>query len=121
MSDQLLNGLGTEQVEFIRKDKNEYLASLRDVFAKNQYIKVEFESVLVYSHGEIDGIYGVQLVQYWHSHSDGERGYKDEGYLFLLIDLRDINMPMIHVRTWQPKEVTASDQAIGLSNFILTQ
>ena len=41
--------------------------------------------------------------------------YKDEGYLFLLIDFRG-EQPLIHVRNWQPGEWDLSKQ-MKLENF----
>ena len=117
LSDNLMEGLGTDQVEYIKQNKREYLDRLGDVFERNEYIKVEFDSISVYSHAKVEGIYGVQMFQYWHSYSTRKEGYQDEGYLFLMIDLRDIDTPMIHVRTWQPEAFTSPDEVISLSNF----
>lgn len=120
IANQLNNELGTERVEFIRHSKEEYLARLNEIFQRNEFIKVEFESINVYPHSEIEGIYGVELIQYWHSYSTRQNGYKDEGYLFLMVDVRDIEKIFIHVRTWQPKSATAPDEVINLRRFRLT-
>ena len=117
LSDQFLGGLDTQRIELIKHSKEEYLKRLSEVFDKNEYIKVEFDSISVYPHANVEGIYGVELTQHWHSYSTRQDGYRDEGYLFLMIDLRDEEQPMIHVRTWQPKEVTPRDDVINLSNF----
>ena len=114
---QLLTGLGNERVEYIKHSKQEYLNRLHSVFQRNEFIKVEFDGINVYEHAEVPGIYGVELFQYWHSYSTRQAGYKDEGYLFLMIDLRNIDEPVIHVRTWQPKEETPREAVINLSNF----
>lgn len=114
---QLLTGLGNERVEYIKHSKQEYFARLHSVFQRNEFIKVEFDGINVYEHAEVSGIYGVELFQYWHSYSTRRAGYKDEGYLFLMIDLRNIDEPVIHVRTWQPKEETPREAIINLSNF----
>ena len=117
LSDQFLGELGTRRIELIKHSKEEYLKRLSEVFDRNEYIKVEFDSISVYPHAKVDGIYGVELTQYWHSYSTRKDGYRDEGYLFLMIDLREEDQPMIHVRTWQPKEITPRDDVINLSNF----
>ena len=117
LTNRIIQGLGSERVEFIQHSKNEYLDRLNEIFERNEYIKVEFDSLKVYSHAEIDGIYGVQLYQHWHSYSTRQAGYSDEGYLFLMIDLRKTDAPTIHVRTWQPGTFTSPDDAISLGNF----
>lgn len=115
--DRVLRELGTRRVEFIKHSKQEYLSRLDKVFMRNEFIKVEFNGINVYPHAEIEGIYGVELLQNWHSYSTRQEGYKDEGYLFLMVDLRDVDQPIIHVRTWQPKSETLNDEVINLSNF----
>ena len=112
-----VEALGTQRVEFIKHSKQEYLSRLDQVFQRNEFIKVEFNGINVYPHADMEGIYGVELLQHWHSYSTRQNGYKDEGYLFLMIDLRDIDQPIIHVRTWQPKGETSGDEIINLSNF----
>ncbi len=121
LSQNLVESLGTELVEFIRLSKIEYLSRLEQVFSNNEYIKVEFDSVRIHQHSRINGIYGVQLFQYWHSYSTRQAGYRDEGYLFLMIDIRDVEAPIIHVRTWQPEAFTNPDEVINLSNFRIIQ
>jgi hypothetical protein len=44
-------------------------------------------------------VYGVTLKQDWKSSM-----YSDKGYVFLLIDYRNEQEPIITVRTWQPQE-----------------
>ena len=116
MAQSVLNRLGEQRVEFIRRSKAEYLDNLRRVFEYNQYIKVDFVAIGLYEHAEYKKLYVVQLDQRWRSYSDDEEGYSDEGYLFLLIDLRK-DTPLIHVRTWQPKEGTDPELRIGLDTI----
>ena len=47
--------------------------------------------------GTGEEIYGIQIRQLYASNS-----YADEGYLFLVVDLRNPDDPIIHVRVWQP-------------------
>lgn len=111
-SDYLENNLGTQRVELIRQSKAEYLTGLERVFGKNDYIKVGFEEIEVVQHRKFQSIYGVSLLQYWYSPT-----YSDKGYLFLMIDFRDENQPIIHVRAWQPGKHTAPDSVISLGDF----
>ena len=56
--------------------------------------------------------------QYWHTSH-----YSDEGYLFLMIDFRDANNPLIQVRTWQPYKnnvgqvITKKEDVYHLGSF----
>jgi len=114
-NDLIERGLDKKLVELIRKNKTEYIKSLRDVFKKNKEIKVGFNDIEIYQHPKYERIYGVTLLQNWWSTT-----YPDQGYLFLMIDFKDENRPMIHVRSWQPKEFTPEKEVIGLGNFDLT-
>ena len=89
--------LNNNKVVYIKQTKQEYLRNLSNVFKTSKYINVKFEDIDVVQHPKYDDIYGVTLKQYWHTNR-----YKDEGYLFLMIDFRDANNPLIQVRTWQP-------------------
>ena len=115
VADHVLGQFESEEVELIIRDKAEYLTNLRAVFDKNEKIEVKFDSISIYTHGTVDNIYGVQLVQDWRASG----GYSDEGYIFLMIDLRNIDKPMIHVRTWQPLENTSIDKRIGIDDIQL--
>ena len=117
LSEHIAENIGTDQVEFIKVSKRDYLSRLTQVFQRNEFIKVDFEKIRIHRHATVDGIYGVQLFQHWYSYSTRQAGYKDEGYLFLMVDLRNIDEPMIHVRTWQPKAYTDDKDIIDLGNF----
>ena len=115
VADQVLGQFESEEVELIVRDKAEYLSSLKDVFNRNEKIEVKFDSISIYTHGTVDNIYGVQLVQDWKASG----GYSDQGYIFLMIDLRNLDKPMIHVRTWQPLEETSIERRIGIDDIHL--
>ncbi len=117
--DNLFQQLGNERVQFIRRSKLEYLASLRSVFDRNEYIEVDFSEIEIFRHHTREAIYGVNLVQRWRSYSTATEGYRDVGYLFLLIDFSDETKPMVHVRTWQPQSLTAEDEIIDMGFFDL--
>ena len=89
--------LNNNKVVYIKQSKQEYLRNLGNVFKSTKFINVKFEDIDVVQHPKYDDIYGVTLKQYWHTDR-----YKDEGYLFLMIDFRDADNPLIQVRTWQP-------------------
>lgn len=89
--------LNNNKVIYIKQTKQEYLRNLGNVFKTTKFVNVKFEDIDVVQHPKYDDIYGVTLKQYWHTNR-----YKDEGFLFLMIDFRDADNPLIQVRTWQP-------------------
>lgn len=84
--------------------KTQYLRNLQRCFARNRWIKVNFEYLSDPTRREgKDGrvYYGVRLRQEWSS----ANGYHDEGYVFLLWEFPKDGDPIIHVRTWQPERL----------------
>lgn len=115
-SDNMLQALGTEQVQYQTSTKEEYIKNLKRCFSRNAYINLKFEELEVVRHPIYEHIYGVTLKQYWNSSN-----YSDVGYLFLMIDFTDPNLPCIQVRTWQPNEYGGKkidrDEIFELSDF----
>ncbi|MDD2229283.1 MAG: hypothetical protein PHY48_07725 [Candidatus Cloacimonetes bacterium] len=103
-----------KNVEYVKLKKSQYISNLRKLFAKNRFVKVEFAGFKIQQHHSKPNFYGVQLFQKWRSST-----YSDDGYLFLLIDLRDEDKPIIWVRTWQPGEFTKPGEAFDLADFTL--
>lgn len=110
--------LSNNKVVYIKQTKQEYLAKLATIFKVNKYINVKFEDVDIIQHPKYDDIYGVTLKQYWHTSR-----YSDEGYLFLMVDFRDADNPLIQVRTWQPYKnnagqvITKKEDVYHLGSF----
>lgn len=98
-----------QQVEYLRLNKDEYVERLQGLFSRNEWINVGYEDIGILRHPKHPDIYGVSLTQYYNSAT-----YSDEGYLFLLIDFENPDEPMIHVRTWQPKQVTPEDEVFHI-------
>jgi hypothetical protein len=97
-SDQVLKGnLNSERIEYVIQSKERYLERLKVVFTVNKYISVKFDEIEVTQHPRYPEIYGVTLKQDWHT-----TNYSDKGYVFLLIDFKNEDEPLIHIRTWQP-------------------
>ncbi|MFK7849291.1 MAG: hypothetical protein AB8G77_28645 [Rhodothermales bacterium] len=107
---------GSTRVEYFRRKKPEYISQLKSIFENNQSINVRFDGLSIVQHPMHDSIYGVTLLQHWIS-----TNYGDSGYLFLMIDFRDEDEPMIHVRTWQPEKEVTNDEVFLLSDFWITQ
>lgn len=100
------------QISYTKQTKEQYLEGLKNVFAKNRFIKVGFSDIRMVKHPAKANFYGVELRQDWESSS----GYHDEGYVFLLWQFRDGQEPLIHVRTWQPSQ-TPNDDKFDLNYF----
>ena len=96
-SDMTRMTLTNNKVVYIKQTKQEYLTKLAQVFKTVKYINVKFSDIEITEHPKFDNIYGVTLRQLWKTNR-----YQDEGYLFLMIDFRDTDNPLIQVRTWQP-------------------
>ncbi|AXI99561.1 hypothetical protein CYPRO_0274 [Cyclonatronum proteinivorum] len=101
-----------QQVEFLRFNKEEYISRLRNVFARNAWIDVGFEEIDIFRHPRHPHMYGVSLVQFYNSEI-----YSDVGYLFLLIDFSADEEPLIHVRTWQPKQATPESNRFSMGDI----
>jgi len=110
------SGFPKEKIEYQVKTKKEYISALRGVFARNDRINVVFDNIEVSQHPKYDDIYGVTLKQGWNTTT-----YSDVGWLFLMIDFRDGENMMIHVRTWQPEKINGNplpeDEKITLGDF----
>ena len=96
--------LTNNKVVYIKQSKQEYLERLAKVFKTVKYINVKFSDIEIAEHPKYDNIYGVTLKQLWKTDR-----YQDEGYLFLMVDFRDSDNPLIQVRTWQPYRDTAGN------------
>jgi len=107
-------------LEYSVQDKRTYLANLKKAFDRNAYINIKFDNIVVTQHTGNPDIYGVLLIQSWNSST-----YSDKGWLFLIIDFKNEDDPLIWVRTWQPlkdkdgKDVHYDyDEIFNLSDFI---
>lgn len=102
-------------VKYTRQTKAQYMKNLKRCFASNEYVNIHFADNIIRRSGSNPNIYGIQIKQDYYSSS-----YGDTGYLFLMVDLKDTNAPIIHVRTWQPdKEPGVRDGRIGMQDFQL--
>ena len=115
-SDHALRTLSHEKIVYQKRTKQQYLENLKRIFASNKYINVLFDEVEVIQHPKWTNIYGVTLKQEWHSNR-----YSDVGFIFLMIDFKDENHPLIQVRTWQPEKldgkVLSRDEVFSLGDF----
>lgn len=91
---------GGSKVIYTTQTKQQYLENLGRAFKAASYIKVTFDNVVIVEHPTIKGVYGVTVHQRWNTNR-----YSDEGYVFMVWDFRNPDVPQIHVRTWQPEYV----------------
>jgi hypothetical protein len=104
--------LAPVKVKLIQQTKREYIDGLREhAFTRNAFINVRFDDFTIVRHEKIPWLYGVSCMQQWTSSH-----YSDKGYLFLMMDFRNLREPVIHVRTWQPKAFD-DGQYVTLDDF----
>ena len=88
-----------DKIEYIRQTKKQYIERLAKIFKSNAFLQVQFKEIKIHRNKKFPEIYGITLRQDWRTPR-----YHDEGYLFLMIDFRRIDQPLIRVRTWQPEK-----------------
>lgn len=113
-----------EFVKYTTQTKDQYLQNLRRAFANNEFVNIHFGDNIVKRNSNYSGstqtglqrgqeVYGIQIKQDYYSSN-----YGDEGYLFLLVDLRKPGEPLIHVRAWQPDlDPNIPDGRLSLADF----
>ena len=99
------------KVRYNKQSKQQYLENLKRNFNRNEYINVKFGENQIKKGGwtnSVTGqhkdIYGIQIRQDYFSSI-----YGDTGYLFLAVDLENPQLPVIHIRTWQPYQDVCND------------
>ena len=105
-----------EMVKLTKLSKEEYMKNLERNFKRNEYINIHFSDNDVKKMGRGAQTYGIQIHQDYYSSV-----YSDTGYLFLMVDMNNIDQPLIRIRTWQPKrdpnihgDLDKSDRYYGL-------
>lgn len=83
-------------VKLTQHTKSEYMKRLRNTFRYNEFINIKFANNIVQQMGKSEDVYAIQIKQDYFS-----ANYGDTGYLFLLVDVKNPQQPIIHVRAWQ--------------------
>ena len=100
---QFFTGKAAKEIKYSAQNKEQYLAKLRRIFQRDSFINIKIDGVEIIQSEANSKIYGVRLNQYWHvSGNASEKGYYEEGKLFLFIDFTNENLPWIVVTAWQP-------------------
>lgn len=114
-TDQFQQNFTKNQIEYQVSTKSEYINRLRNVFKGISYLRLDFRNIEVVKHRKHPNFYGVILQQTWDTPN-----YKDDGLLFLLVQFKDNEDPIIWVRTWQDAKNTPESDVFGLHNFKIT-
>lgn len=105
--------LPEDKVKYIRYQKDEYITHLKKVFASNEYVNIRFEesNIKRYSNAPDSSLYAIQIFQNYDS-----QNYGDKGYLFLMMDLENMEKPLINIRSWQ-RERFPDGTILGVNDF----
>lgn len=87
--------INQDRYEKCRLTKSQYIERLRNVFAKQEYVNIQFEDAEVKKTNRDLERYQIVIKQHYYSTT-----YADKGYLFLLADISNPEKPVIHVRVW---------------------
>lgn len=84
-----------ESYEHNKLTKSQYMKQLERVFAKQEYVNIQFEDATVKKTNRTSERYEIIIKQNYYSAT-----YADKGYLYLLADISNPELPVIHVRVW---------------------
>ncbi len=99
------------KVKYDTLSKSQFITRLNRIFDNNEFVNLKLADTQFNTVNGKKDVIGVEVKQEYLSST-----YGDIGYLFLMVDLRG-EKPLIHVRTWQPKE-TPVDEKINAHSFI---
>lgn len=108
--------------KLIVEDKNLYIERLSEIFDQNIKIKLGISGLRIVQHSLYPEIFGVSFLQMWLDEQNGNNLESQmPGYIFLMIDFKQNELtPIIHVRTWQPKDnITSPKDKFDLMDFII--
>jgi hypothetical protein len=92
MPDKLVH---QEEIDYRLQSKAHYLRKLKFIFAANRYTVPEFKEIEIRPHPKNNELYGTVFRQYWNTST-----YKDDGYIFFMIDFEKEDDPQIHIFTY---------------------
>ena len=96
----------------IVENRKEYLKRLKGIFDSNTAIRLSIAKKPYRQHAKYPEIYGVNFSQIWKDQNGGDNLESQmPGFVFLMIDFKHGEQtPVIHVRTWQPKDNIEKEQ-----------
>ena len=90
-----ITAVDAESYAHNKLSKSQYMKQLERVFAKQEYVNIQFEDASVKKTSRSSERYEIVIKQNYYSAT-----YADKGYLYLLADISDPEAPIIHVRVW---------------------
>lgn len=102
----------TRSYQTVVEDRLEYIRRLQGIFDANCSIKLSVAGKRIRQHARYPEIYGVNFTQIWKDQNGGDNLENQmPGFVFLMIDFKyGEQTPVIHVRTWQPKDNIEKEQ-----------
>ena len=106
----IFNRKTPESLEYRDSYRKEHLSYLQRTFSRSSWVHATISPIIDSDCDTLNPItqslsnsnfYGVRLHIEWKSSC----GFHDEGYSLLLWDFSDSQMPIIHVRAWQPANI----------------
>ena len=102
----------TRPYQTIVENRKGYIKRLKGIFDSNTSIKLSIAKKPYRQHAKYPEIYGVNFSQIWKDQNGGDNLESQmPGFVFLMIDFKHSETtPIIHVRTWQPKDNIEKEQ-----------
>lgn len=102
----------TRPYQTIVENRIDYIRRLQCIFDANISIKLSIAGKKIRQHAKYPEIYGVNFTQIWKDQNGGDNLESQmPGFVFLMIDFKHGEQtPVIHVRTWQPKDNIEKEQ-----------
>ena len=102
----------TRPYQTVVENRAEYVGRLQRIFDANISIKLSIAGKRIRQHAKYPEIYGVNFTQIWKDQNGGDNLESQmPGFVFLMIDFKHGEQtPVIHVRTWQPKDNIEKEQ-----------
>lgn len=102
----------TRPYQTVVENRVEYIGRLQRIFDANISIKLSIAGKRIRQHAKYPEIYGVNFTQIWKDQNGGDNLESQmPGFVFLMIDFKHGELtPVIHVRTWQPKDNIEKEQ-----------
>ena len=102
----------TRPYQTVVENRVEYIGRLQRIFDANISIKLNIAGKRIRQHAKYPEIYGVNFTQIWKDQNGGDNLESQmPGFVFLMIDFKHGEQtPVIHVRTWQPKDNIEKEQ-----------
>ena len=102
----------TRPYQTVVENRVEYIGRLQRIFDANISIKLSIAGKRIRQHAKYPEIYGVNFTQIWKDQNGGDNLESQmPGFIFVMIDFKHGEQtPVIHVRTWQPKDNIEKEQ-----------